>query len=139
MNHLVNYGYEYVVHCHLLAHEEMDMMHSIGIAGAPVAPSNLSAKVSGTRAALTWKDNSLNETSFTIQRSVSATFATVAFTYKVGANTSKFTDPNVLKVGVKTYYRILASDRVGDNSLANFPTITADSAFSAVASVTRLK
>ena len=27
-NHLVNFGWEYVWHCHILAHEEMDMMHS---------------------------------------------------------------------------------------------------------------
>ena len=38
MNHLVNYGYEYMEHCHLLAHEEMDMMHAISISGPPTAP-----------------------------------------------------------------------------------------------------
>ena len=28
VNHLVNCGWEYVLHCHLLGHEEMDMMHA---------------------------------------------------------------------------------------------------------------
>ncbi|MCJ7827383.1 MAG: multicopper oxidase domain-containing protein, partial [Demequinaceae bacterium] len=28
-NHLVNFGWEYVIHCHLLGHEEMDMMHGV--------------------------------------------------------------------------------------------------------------
>ena len=29
LNHYVNFGWEYVWHCHILAHEEMDMMHTL--------------------------------------------------------------------------------------------------------------
>jgi len=28
-NHYANFGAEYVYHCHILSHEEMDMMHSV--------------------------------------------------------------------------------------------------------------
>jgi hypothetical protein len=30
INHYVNFGWEYVWHCHILSHEEMDMMHGKG-------------------------------------------------------------------------------------------------------------
>ena len=32
INHNVNLGWEYVWHCHILAHEEMDMMHAQAVA-----------------------------------------------------------------------------------------------------------
>ena len=38
LNHFVNFGWEYVWHCHILAHEEMDMMHSLVGVAAPMAP-----------------------------------------------------------------------------------------------------
>ena len=34
VNQLVNFGWEYVYHCHILSHEEMDMMRPV-IGGAP--------------------------------------------------------------------------------------------------------
>jgi hypothetical protein len=69
-NQLVNYGWEYVWHCHLLGHEECIMMRPMICGVAPNAPSNLVASGPGT---LTWTDNSLNETGFTIQRSTTST------------------------------------------------------------------
>ena len=60
LNHYVNFGWEYVWHCHILAHEEMDMMHSLVFAVPPKAPSNLALSVQGSRATLTWNDNSVN-------------------------------------------------------------------------------
>ena len=41
LNHYVNFGWEYVWHCHILAHEEMDMMHSLVFAVPPKAPTIL--------------------------------------------------------------------------------------------------
>ena len=43
LNHYVNFGWEYVWHCHILSHEEMDMMHSLVFAVPPKAPSRLKA------------------------------------------------------------------------------------------------
>jgi hypothetical protein len=65
VNHYVNYGAEYVYHCHILSHEEMDMMHAVSFAFPPVAPSGL-AFDAGT---LSWTDNSLSETAFVIEKS----------------------------------------------------------------------
>jgi FtsP/CotA-like multicopper oxidase with cupredoxin domain len=68
-NALVNFGWEYVWHCHILGHEENDMMRPIIFQVAPPAPSNLVAAIANTNdVKLTWTDNSSSETSFTIQR-----------------------------------------------------------------------
>ena len=40
-NQLVNNGWGYVWHCHILSHEEMDMMRPQAVALPPVAPDNL--------------------------------------------------------------------------------------------------
>ena len=37
-NQLVNFGWEYVYHCHILSHEEMDMMRPVSVALPPVKP-----------------------------------------------------------------------------------------------------
>ncbi len=72
INKLVNFGWEYVYHCHILSHEEMDMMRPVSIAIPPNAPSGLAYLVSGSgnnaSLTLTWTDNSINETSFLVQR-----------------------------------------------------------------------
>ena len=77
VNHMVNFGLEYVWHCHILAHEEMDMMHSQAIAHnqPTAAPSGLvSGEVNNTATNtisvyLAWIDQSTNETAWIIQRS----------------------------------------------------------------------
>ncbi len=38
-NQLVNFGWEYVWHCHILSHEEMDMMRPQAVVMPPNAPS----------------------------------------------------------------------------------------------------
>ncbi|MFL7868250.1 MAG: hypothetical protein AB8I58_05440, partial [Anaerolineales bacterium] len=73
VNHLVNFGWEYVYHCHILSHEEMDMMHAQVVGVAPAAPDFVSA-VRGNQGRndnwydITWNDNSKNETAFVIER-----------------------------------------------------------------------
>ena len=49
LNHYVNFGWEYVWHCHILSHEEMDMMHSLVFAVPPKAPTGLGAAWNGHR------------------------------------------------------------------------------------------
>ncbi len=67
INQLVNFGWEYVYHCHILSHEEMDMMRPVSVALPPIVPDGLVFDPStGT---LTWNDNSITETSFAVQRS----------------------------------------------------------------------
>ena len=67
MNELVNFGWEYVYHCHILSHEEMDMMRPVSVALPPNAADVLVFdRATNT---LTWNDNSINETQFLVQRS----------------------------------------------------------------------
>ncbi len=69
-NQLVNYGLEYVWHCHILSHEEMDMMRPVSVALPPKEPiiGTLTAG-KGNRVNVSFTDNSLTETSFQLQRS----------------------------------------------------------------------
>ena len=41
VNKLVNFGWEYVFHCHILSHEEMDMMRPVSVAIPPGKPDGL--------------------------------------------------------------------------------------------------
>ncbi len=131
-NQLVNFGWEYVWHCHLLGHEENDMMRPIIVAVAPRPPSNLVvlSNSAGT-AAMTWSDNSANETSFTIQRSASATgpWSTLG---TVPAGTTQYTD-NAAGSGNVWYYQVIANNLVGYTQsyaapAVGYPNMSADSA-----------
>jgi FtsP/CotA-like multicopper oxidase with cupredoxin domain len=74
INHYVNFGAEYVWHCHILSHEEMDMMHAQVVGIAPEAPTGLTFVRAGSgpnqRYDLSWQDNSVNETAFVVERRV---------------------------------------------------------------------
>ena len=132
-NHYVNFGWEYVWHCHILAHEEMDMMHSLAFAVPPRKPSLLTSVRNGANTAnvLTWVDNSLSETGFTIQRATNSGFTGTLTEFNLGPNVTTYTDT----VAPGTYfYRIRASNTVGDTQVyagspLGFPTKTAVSDF----------
>ena len=67
VNSLVNFGWEYMLHCHILSHEEMDMMRPITVAMPPIAPNALLHSIDGNSLTLTWMDNSITETEFEIE------------------------------------------------------------------------
>jgi FtsP/CotA-like multicopper oxidase with cupredoxin domain len=138
VNHYVNFGWEYVWHCHILSHEEMDMMRSQVVGVAPRAPTGLAVGLSATTVTLSWTDNSLNETGFRIQRATDAAFTTGVTNVTVGGNVTTYTDSTI--AGNQTYYyRVSAINVVGDtwdysnpalNEGAGFPTMSMESAFS---------
>jgi len=138
LNHYVNFGWEYMWHCHILAHEEMDMMHSMAFAVAPEAPSGLAAVLAGNgnnkRAVLTWADNSLNETGFTIQRATNDAFTGALTTFTVGPNVTTYSN-TIGNTNQTYYYRVFANNTVGDTGTPGFPTETVNSAFSNTAGV----
>jgi len=138
LNHYVNFGWEYVWHCHILAHEEMDMMHSLAFAVPPKAPTLLAVTVPKKDAILTWVDNSTNETGFTIQRALDGTFTTGITTFTVGPNVNTYTDTTLAK-NTTYFYRVFATNLVGDTFVypgsVGFPKKTAVSAFSNPATV----
>jgi FtsP/CotA-like multicopper oxidase with cupredoxin domain len=73
-----NMGWEYVWHCHLLGHEENDMMRPVDFAGSPEAPSAALAKGDSAAKSITiaWTNNANWQlTNFVVQRSTNANFS----------------------------------------------------------------
>jgi hypothetical protein len=146
-NHLVNFGEEFVWHCHILGHEEMMIMRPMSLVVTPNAPSSLIAQRTNHNAIkLTWTDNSTNEINWTIQRSPDNvnwnTIATVPSTTGPTKLTKvRYTDNSNLIIGKNYYYRVLATNIVGDTTVyatpaVGYPNIAVDSAPSETATVT---
>ena len=125
-NHLVNFGAEFVWHCHILGHEENDFMHALAIAIPPrVPPSGLTAGWIGPNSSphvnLTWRDNSMSETNWTVQRSPAPTgpWSDLAMipstTGPQTGSTAGYSDPTVTP-NTTYYYRVLATNVVGDTT-----------------------
>jgi len=123
-NHVINFGWEYVFHCHILSHEEMDMMHPVLVALPPNAPTNL-AFDTGTMT-LTWQDNSITETAFVVEKLVNGVWTQVEFIDRPLTDQSNGLGvklPNTVG-GMLSYqdlsfvagdqYRVLAQNTVGD-------------------------
>ena len=136
-NQMVNFGWEYVWHCHLLGHEENIMMRPMAIAVAPMAPSTLVASVIKAGVRLTWTDTSLNETAFTVQRASSpngpwTTIVVVqSTTGPQSGGTVTYIDGTVAKKSTY-YYRVIANNVVGYTQTyappaAGYPNMSADS------------
>jgi FtsP/CotA-like multicopper oxidase with cupredoxin domain len=70
----MNYGWEYVWHCHILGHEENDMMRAIAVAQPPETPDTLTATTNKAGrpngVTLDWKDNSMTANWVEITRSL---------------------------------------------------------------------
>jgi FtsP/CotA-like multicopper oxidase with cupredoxin domain len=122
-NEFQNFGWEYVWHCHILGHEENDMMRPIIFQVPPLTPSNLAASRVGGVVNLAFTDNSANETGFVVQRSTDPSFlnpAPVSITVGPSStvnsagegtdwgSTISLTDSS--NVATTTYYRVQAVD-----------------------------
>jgi len=119
-NQIVNFGSEYVWHCHILGHEENDMMRPMVFQLPPETPTALTAAylASPSRVNLTWTNNAISATSFNIQRATNAAFtlnlqnftlgtaSMTATPFAQGAMT--FTDTTVA-LGATYYYRVAAT------------------------------
>jgi FtsP/CotA-like multicopper oxidase with cupredoxin domain len=138
----MNYGWEYVWHCHLLGHEENDMMRAIAVAHTPETPSGLTltapvAPAVGVR--LDWVDNSIISNWVTIQRATDAAFVndnSVAVGHAVTTiNTmvpecasqagciQTYTDLSAV-AGNGYFYRLMANNTVGGgNGRADVPVL----------------
>ena len=143
INHFVNFGWEYVWHCHILSHEEMDMMRPQVVGVAPKDPSDLVLTQDGTTVTVSWADNSAGETGFVIERATDDAFTTDLTTFTVAANTTTFNDALGGASGT-FYYRVQGINVIGDtwdytdpnlNQGAGFPTKTIASSFSAPAMI----
>jgi hypothetical protein len=141
LNHYVNFGWEYVWHCHILSHEEMDMMHTLVFVMPPQNPTLTAAAWNGStsnpRITLNFIDNSVKETGFAIERATNSTFTTGLTTFNIVnpdptvPSTVAFTDTGVAR-DTYYWYRVVAiGPVVGDTQVytnsIGFPTMSADS------------
>jgi hypothetical protein len=134
-NILYDFGWEYVWHCHILSHEEMDMMRPIILrvtTGIPNAPTNLTADTGGV---LNWTDptpvdyvtgtnfgNIQNEIGFIIERADAA----VGNWTQIGqspANVPTFTDLTA-NPGTPYDYRVSAYNASGDSGPSALANVT---------------
>ena len=116
----VNYGWEYVWHCHILGHEENDMMRTIAVAQPPEAPAAGAATGAGKSVTVNWTDNSIISNWVAIQRSTSPTFATVDATFNVvvpectsQAGCARTYTDTTAPAATSVYYRVMANNTVG--------------------------
>ena len=125
-NQLCNYGWEYVDHCHILGHEENDMMRPMAFAVPPEAPSNLTRIGTGGTVNLHWVNNALNATSITVQRATNSLFtANLVSSPPLAPTAISYTDsPGTTP---PYYYRIIASNTIGLPGMGAYPTMTVDS------------
>ena len=135
VNQLVNFGWEYTYHCHILSHEEMDMMRPVSVTMPPNKPDGLTSAVTGSgnnaRLVLNWNDNSITETSFVIQSLTwpsTWTDVGVILSPLDQPNTHQprsFTVPGTYNPSLAYEYRVVAKNTVGYG--LEFPSMTAQS------------
>ncbi|MCJ7619187.1 MAG: multicopper oxidase domain-containing protein, partial [Anaerolineae bacterium] len=131
-NTVTNFGYEYMWHCHILSHEEMDMMRPVSVAQPPIAPTNLiTTTLRFTDSVqLDWTDNSLNETSFVVQRDSGLGWDDLA---TVPADVTTYTDSNI-PIG-EYFYQVIAFNKVGYVGVPGYRTLEVKSTTSNVVQV----
>ena len=121
-----DFGWEYTWHCHILGHEENDMMRPVVMnvaETAPAAPTVLIATLQAAplQANLTWTGNSVNEVGFEIWRQTdSGAFVLVG---KAGANSKAFSDTTIA-TGHTYTYEVLAYNSAGASAYSNQASIS---------------
>ena len=145
VNVLNNFNWEYVWHCHLLGHEENDMMRPIEFqvtSTIPAAPTVLAAAPAcrHRQSDLTWVDstpwsfatstfpattlgNPANEVGFTVQRATNSSFSQNLKAFTVKANATSFADTST-QSNTKYYYRVQAFNAAGASPWSNVVNLT---------------
>ncbi|MDH7497997.1 MAG: leucine-rich repeat protein [Syntrophomonadaceae bacterium] len=85
------------------------------------APSGLTAEANGTAVTLTWKDNSLNETTFSVERKVARGLFEPIATLRAG--TTSYVDTG-LQVGAQYTFRVRAMNSTSASPYSNEASVT---------------
>jgi FtsP/CotA-like multicopper oxidase with cupredoxin domain len=125
-NVLHNFGWEYVWHCHILSHEEMDMMRPIVLNVESALPPAFTATAapSGGRTLVTWNDptpvnyatypatfgDPANEVGFNVYRSTDGINFDKVNAANLPANSTSYVDPSPLSGSV---YKVEAFNAKG--------------------------
>ena len=132
VNEVVNFNWEYVWHCHILSHEEMDMMRPQSVK-APKELAEASVLTAGSNGELTWTDPTpvdmespaswtltgpaagTAEIGYRVERATVTNGATGSYSVvgKTLANKTSFTD-TTQSSGVQYMYRVVAFNAAGD-------------------------
>jgi regulation of enolase protein 1 (concanavalin A-like superfamily) len=102
---------------------------SVTTPSLPAAPSSLSGNAtSATTVALTWTDNSGNETGFKVERATNSTFTTgLTLLTTTAANSTSYTDSTAV-ASTTYYYRVRATNAYGDSGNSNTVPVTTPAA-----------
>ncbi len=127
---MVNFGWEYVWHCHILSHEEMDMMRPISVAVPPKAPSGLTGTRVGNgrnrQVNLSWVDNAAGETGYLVRRAITADGPWTDLA-SLAANARTYTDA-IGNTNQAYFYQVFATNTVGYTGTPGYSTVTAKAA-----------
>jgi FtsP/CotA-like multicopper oxidase with cupredoxin domain len=117
-----DFGWEYAWHCHILGHEDNDMMRPVVMNvqdTIPAVPSFLTATLQTTplQVNLAWTDNSVNEIGFQIERRVDGgpLWTTNGL---AGANSRTFSDTTIA-LGYFYEYRVRSYNSAGNSGYSN--------------------
>ena len=128
-NTVTNFGWEYVWHCHLLGHEENDMMRPMVFQVAPQGSSGLALTTTGTGSAskvvASWKNNWTHPTatSIVLQRAKNSAFTSGLTTFTLGASSKTKSDTSTAGK-TKYYYRVRAENAVSYSGWTSVKSIT---------------
>jgi FtsP/CotA-like multicopper oxidase with cupredoxin domain len=158
-NSMTNFGWEYVWHCHLLGHEENDMMRPMVFQVSPAAPA-LALAVAAPAPALaaagaasaspaaspplpigiSWVNNATvpKATNFFIQRSTDSAFKKDVKSFSVAADVTTFTDGSALPY-LTYYYRVRAENKISYSTWATANAVTPGMTLSIVRSARVIK
>jgi FtsP/CotA-like multicopper oxidase with cupredoxin domain len=136
-NEFTNFGWEYVYHCHILSHEEMDMMRAVSLVAPPKKAIGVTTEVVPGAVRVNWTDDSINDTAFVVQRSEDggttwADLATITMSLDPGVPATsdqserykgaRFFDDTSADPSLEYQFRVVAKNTVGYGGA--FPTYT---------------
>jgi FtsP/CotA-like multicopper oxidase with cupredoxin domain/fibronectin type 3 domain-containing protein len=126
-----SFEWEYVWHCHILGHEDNDMMRPVVMTVVDTVPNTASVLTAtlltspALQVNLAWQDNSVNEIGFNVYRKTDSN-TTFDLIGQVGANSRTFSDTTIATGHTYTYYVVAynSAGPSGDSNQASVSTVT---------------